>query len=107
MLSIQKTYVCSAPENTSVYRCKNDGTPTFKKIGIIPYQSPMIKTPESTFAKRRNDIDIGFAISPITFIGNNNGIGSKSDVKCFNFLFLIPWKFTIKNVKSPSKNVTP
>jgi len=67
MLSIQKTYVCNAPENTSVYRCKNDGTPIFKKIGIIPYQSPMIKTPESTFAKRRNDIDIGFAISPITF----------------------------------------
>jgi len=69
------------PENTSQYICKNAGNPILRSIGIIPYQRPSIITPESKFANKRNDIDSGFANSPIIFIGKSSGKGSKSEVK--------------------------
>ena len=48
----------------------------FAKIGIIPYHSPIMITPDSRFANRRREMDSGLASSPIKLIGNKIGVGS-------------------------------
>ena len=63
------------PEKTSQYTCSAAGIPIFTKIGSIPYHSPIIITPESMFANRRSEMEIAFANSPITLIGNRIGRG--------------------------------
>lgn len=70
------------PLNKSRYACKNDGIAILPSIGSIPYQSPSIITPDNKFAKRRSEIEIGFANSPIKFIGKRTGSGWKRPVKC-------------------------
>ena len=42
------------PENRSQYTCSAAGIPILTKIGIIPYHSPRMITPESMFANRRS-----------------------------------------------------
>ena len=53
----------------------------FAKIGIIPYHSPIMITPDSRFANRRREMDSGLASSPIKLIGNKIGVGSNRLVK--------------------------
>lgn len=107
IVNIQNTYVCIQPLNKSRYACKKVGTAILPSNGIIPYQSPSIMTPDKRFANRRSEIEIGFANSPIKFIGKRTGSGWKSHVKCPTPWFLIPWNCTIANVKRPRQNVTP
>ena len=61
------------------------------KIGIMPYHNPIMITPDSRFANRRREMEIGLAISPIRLIGNKIGVGSNRLVKCLTPLFLMPW----------------
>ena len=68
MVSIQNTYVWIQPENRSQYTCSAAGIPILTKIGIIPYHRPRMITPESMFANRRSEMEIGFANSPIRLI---------------------------------------
>lgn len=90
IVSIQNTYVWIHPENRSQYTCNAAGIPILANHGIMPYHRPMMITPESRLAKRRSEIEIGFAISPIRLMGNRTGIGWNRLVKWPIPRFLIP-----------------
>ena len=77
-----------------------------------PYTSAIITVPDNTFANKRNDREIGTAISLITLIGNqigsHGGNGEHMSTQiCFNGRFLNCVIWIRKNVIRPSASVVP
>ena len=71
-MSIQITYACIHPENTSKYTCSTAGHPTANGLNNS-YISPISTVPDITLPNRRSESDNGTANSPIRFIGNTKG----------------------------------
>ena len=73
-----------------------------------PYISAIMTVPDSMFANRRSDMDIGTAMSPITLIGAQKTHGSHNPlINPDTFWYLILLKKIRVNVMMPSGRVVP